>query len=317
MENDISFLVSPVNNTKLKYKDDNRLVDAEGNEFPIINKIPRFVNVDNYASSFGFQWNLFSKIQIDKYNGTTISKDRLFKETRWNPNKIRKEKVLEVGSGAGRFTQVLLDSGADVYSVDYSNAVETNYKNNGPNENLHLCQANIYELPFEYEYFDKIICFGVLQHTPDVKKAFMSMLPFLKKGGQIAIDVYPKTWKTYFWSKYFYRIISKNIAKEKLLKIIKHSLPIWLPVSTLLLRIPKVGFYLSQIIPNSNYTFIYPQLSKDQILQWAIMDTFDMLSPAYDQPQTLKEIRKWLVEANLKTIYCGEGGTGFVAIGEK
>lgn len=317
MENDISFLVSPVNRTKLKYKNDNQLVDDAGNEFNIINKIPRFVKGENYASSFGFQWNIFSQVQIDKFNGTNITRDRFYKETRWKPDELKNEKILEVGSGAGRFTQVLLDSGADVYSIDYSNAVETNSKNNGFHENLHLFQANIYELPFQYEYFDKIVCFGVLQHTPDVKKAFMSMVPFLKKKGQIAIDVYPKTWKTFLWSKYWYRLFSKKLKKEKLLNIIKSILPIWLPISTFFLRIPKIGFYLSQIIPNSNYTFIYPQLSKDQILQWAIMDTFDALSPEYDQPQSLSTVSKWLKEANLKTVYCGEGGTGFVAIGEK
>ncbi|MEI2748908.1 MAG: methyltransferase domain-containing protein [Ferruginibacter sp.] len=57
--------------------------------------------------------------------------------------------MLEVGSGAGRFTQIALDhTKANLYSVDYSNAVEANYKNNGPNQRLKLYQASVYELPF-------------------------------------------------------------------------------------------------------------------------------------------------------------------------
>jgi len=34
----------------------------------------------------------------------------------------------------------------------------------------HLFQASIYELPFAPRQFDKVFCFGVLQHTPDFKK---------------------------------------------------------------------------------------------------------------------------------------------------
>ena len=54
--------------------------------FPIINGIPRFVPVENYASSFGLQWNKFRTEQLDSVNGSTISKDRFYSVTEWNPN---------------------------------------------------------------------------------------------------------------------------------------------------------------------------------------------------------------------------------------
>jgi 2-polyprenyl-3-methyl-5-hydroxy-6-metoxy-1,4-benzoquinol methylase len=75
-----------------------------------------------------------------------------------------------VGSGAGRFTQILLRSGAQVFSGDYSSAVA----------NLNLFQGDIYHLPVPEAHFDKVFCYGVLQHTPDVKKAFMSLVPYVK-----------------------------------------------------------------------------------------------------------------------------------------
>ena len=71
--------------------------------YPITNGIPRFVPVDNYASSFGYQWNEFRKEQIDTFNGTTLSADRLWSETGWQPNDLKSKWVLDVGCGAGRF----------------------------------------------------------------------------------------------------------------------------------------------------------------------------------------------------------------------
>jgi uncharacterized protein YbaR (Trm112 family) len=91
--------------------------------YRIKKSIPRFVGDDNYTDSFGFQWNLYKKTQIDKFNGLSISKDRFYKETQWEEGSLKNKCVLECGSGAGRFTQILCDAGAVVYSIDYSNAV--------------------------------------------------------------------------------------------------------------------------------------------------------------------------------------------------
>ena len=38
-----------------------------GISIPIKNGIPRFVPYDNYSDSFGYQWNIFIKTQLDSY----------------------------------------------------------------------------------------------------------------------------------------------------------------------------------------------------------------------------------------------------------
>ena len=75
--------------------------------------------------------------------------------------------VLEVGSGAGRFTEILLKHGAIVHSIDYSNAVDANAINNGHHENLTLVQADIRRIPFPKAIYDYVVCLGVIQHTPN------------------------------------------------------------------------------------------------------------------------------------------------------
>lgn len=311
MNNIATEFVSPIDGSTLNQNGSN-IIDLKGNCYPIINQIPRFVELENYSSSFGFQWNYFDKTQVDQHNKTSISHSRFFRSTQWEKESLKGSKVLEVGSGSGRFTQILLEAGANVYSFDYSNAVESNAKNNGHYKNLILCQASVYEIPFAKKYFDKICCLGVIQHTPDVEKSFACMLEHLKPGGEIVIDVYANTFKTKFYSKYWVRYFTKKVNKIQLLNFIKWYIPIWMPISTIFLKIPFFGKFLAQIIPICNYSRQFPTLSKKQLEEWAILDTFDMLSPEYDNPQKYSTLRKWIKKYNLEEIYIKRGDNGFV-----
>ena len=76
----IKILRSPVDRSKLTLLNNNFLKDKSGNKFVIKNSIPRFVDSKNYAN-FGKQWSFFRKTQLDKFNKTTISKDRFFNDT--------------------------------------------------------------------------------------------------------------------------------------------------------------------------------------------------------------------------------------------
>src|SRR5688572_9131541 len=90
-----------------------RLVcDRSGHSFTIENSIPRFVATDNYAASFGLQWNRFQKTQLDSYSGHPISRNRFLAFTGWAPDQLAGRHVLDVGCGAGRFTEIALDCGA-------------------------------------------------------------------------------------------------------------------------------------------------------------------------------------------------------------
>ncbi|SNQ62992.1 methyltransferase domain-containing protein [Candidatus Methanoperedens nitratireducens] len=268
--------------------------------YPVRDYIPRFVKEDNYAASFGLEWNKHSRTQIDKFNGTNISRDRFYSQTKWDKD-LKNQKILEVGCGAGRFTQIAIETGAEVYSFDLSTAVDACLANNGTAKNLHIFQASIYELPFQKGYFDKIFCFGVLQHTPDVKKAFSSLVPYLKPGGEIVVDIYKKSVRNYFQSKYFLRIFTKQVDSTKLYILLTKVVPVLLPASSALKKIPAFGNSLSSLIPIINYKNVLPVKDED-LMDWAILDTFDMLSPRYDSPQTMKTLKRWFMEAGLTDI---------------
>jgi SAM-dependent methyltransferase len=160
-------------------------------------------------------------------------------------------------------------------------------------------QADMFHLPFGDEAFDYVYSFGVLQHTPDPARAFHSLLPPLKLGGKIAVDVYPKTWMNVLWPKYWLRPFTKRMPGETLFRIVERLVPVLLPFSRILGRVPMLGRKLRWLVPVANYEGIHP-LDDSQIREWAVLDTFDMLSPAHDHPQSTATLRRWIDDAGLR-----------------
>jgi 2-polyprenyl-3-methyl-5-hydroxy-6-metoxy-1,4-benzoquinol methylase/uncharacterized protein YbaR (Trm112 family) len=283
--------------------------------YPVVGGIPRFVPGENYASSFGFQWNEHARTQYDSYSGKKLSERRFFEETGW-PKDLAGEITLEVGSGSGRFTEQAASTGAFVVSLDYSSAVEANYASNGALENVLIVQADVYAMPFRGGYFDKVFCFGMLQHTPDVHKAFLALPPMLKPDGELAVDVYKKTFfRTYLATKYYARRLTRNMEPTRLYGLTRRWLDFIWPISRLISRIPRIG-------PTINWRLLVPDYSRSglqesMLKEWAYLDAFDMLSPRYDSPQTLKTLLSWFEEAGMTGIEVRYGYNGIEGRGKK
>jgi SAM-dependent methyltransferase len=289
---------------------------ACGRAFPITKHVPRFVPMENYASGFGFQWNIHSRTQHDRHNGTTISETRFFKETKW-PRQMGGEYLLEVGCGAGRFTGHAASTGAFVVSMDYSSAVDANFANNGHLSNLLIVQADIYQMPLRRSFFDKVFCLGVLQHTPNVEESFKCLAMPLKPGGRLAIDVYdkPKGRQRLLATKYHVRALTKRLPSTFLYRVCKGYISLMWPVARLVRRLPR-GRRLNWILLIPDYAGVF-NLSDDQLKEWAILDLFDMLAPAYDSPQYLETIQRWFAEIGMRDVEVHFGQNGIEGRGVK
>jgi len=295
-ENKETFLIDPFSSLKL-WEDSEGLKD-ESNvlKYPLKNGAYRIEKGTNYTDNFGYEWNIFQQTQLDSYSGTNISKKRFFAATHWNRD-MEGENILEVGCGAGRFTEIVLKhTNANLYALDYSTAVDANYRNNGPHKRLKLFQASMFHMPFAENSFDKIFCFGFLQHTPDFKKALACMAKVLKPGGELVVDFYPvKGWYTKINAKYLLRPFLKRMSHEKLLRFIKRSLPTLKKIYFFNQR-NGLGFF-NRFVPVSEMPEALKHCLNDrEIEEWMLLDTFDMFSPEYDKPQRLNEVRKWFLE---------------------
>ena len=296
--------------------EDGYLVSVDMNQkYKIQEGVPRFVPLDNYSDNFGMQWNMYSKTQLDSYSGQTISADRFWNATGWDKDSLKDKWVLDVGCGSGRFTEIALSSGARVVALDYSSAVDACYKNFKDHANFHVVQGDIYELPFDIGLFSFVYCLGVLQHTPDPEKAFLSLPGVLKKNGNICVDYYEKSWKSALLPKYWLRPITKRLPKVFLFSMLKRITPSLLSISRIIGSVPVVGKVINRAVPVVNYYGIYP-LSKQQHLEWSLLDTFDWLAPQYDNPQTRSTARLWMEKADLHNIEVLKAGH-IVARGKK
>jgi SAM-dependent methyltransferase len=278
--------------------------------FPVIDDVPRFVSSEHYADSFGMQWNIHRQAQLDSHTGIPLSRHRYDLATHW-PENLAGETILEAGSGAGRFTEILAKTGAEVLSFDLSSAVSANHANNGQYPNVLIFQGDIFNIPVREQSMDKVFCLGVIQHTPDPEAAFRSLARYVRPGGQIVIDSYASRLRSVLSWKYVLRPITTRMDKERLYRMISRLAPPMVPLSIFLRRIfGKAGPRMLPILQYDHWG-LPPDLNRE----WAIMDTFDMLSPVHDHPQSIETVTRWFKDAGFVDVAIEYGMNGIVARG--
>lgn len=289
--------------------------------YPIVRHIPRFTPLENYASSFGFEWHKHARTQYDSYSGANISETRFFNETKW-ARQLPGERILEVGSGSGRFTEQAASTGAMVCSLDYSVAVEANYASNGGKPNVLIVQGDLYKMPFREGTFDKVLCIGVIQHTPDVEKSFFTLARFTKPGGRLTVDVYKRndTLRGYigklFATKYWVRPLTRRVAPHELYGYVVRYINFMWPIARVINKLGGFGRWLNWRLLVADYRGVFA-LSDEMLKEWAILDTFDMVSPHFDQPQTRETLRDWFERAGMKEIEVHFGYNGIEGRGQR
>ncbi len=330
MNNNLSFLLDPNSGAHLKWlrntSDEKytRLIGEDGSEFPVINGIPRFVSSDNYAIAFGEQWMRYLRTQLDSYTGISLSEERLARCMRgslgkWDKGGVR---ILEAGSGAGRFTEILLKHGAEVHSFDYSLAVEANAKNNGKSDHLTLVQADIRRIPFPKEYYDYVVCLGVLQHTPNPEESISKLWEMVKPGGALVIDHYRWGWGRCLppplgSAVNVFRPILLRLSVEAQFKAVKKITDLFFPIHWAFKDNKLIQKILARVSP---VHFYYPALKlrdRQMYYEWALLDTHDATTDFYKHYRSERQIREYLASLGASDIQVTVGGNGVEAYCKK
>jgi 2-polyprenyl-3-methyl-5-hydroxy-6-metoxy-1,4-benzoquinol methylase len=92
--------------------------------------------------------------------------------------------VLELGCGAGYFTQELSRSGADIVAIDVSPELLAVARNNCSAPNVKYQIENAYELSYNDAVFDSVVGSSVLHHL-EIEKALRDVYRVLKPAGTI------------------------------------------------------------------------------------------------------------------------------------
>lgn len=295
-----------------------RVLGADGRQWPIVDGIARFVPPENYAAAFGEQWNRFPRTQLDSHTGLDNTRARLARCLRGRLDSLHGLRVLEAGSGAGRFTEILLAQGAPLDSFDFSAAVQANAANNGAHPALVLAQADIRRIPFPRTAYDGVVCLGVLQHTPDPEQSLRSLWAHVKPGGFLAIDHYRWKIRNFLppplgvagiaWRRYFL-----GLPRERQYEAVKRVFDRWFPWVWKYRESRLAQLLLSRVTPIVNYYPHFGLRDRQMYYEWMLLDTHDAMTDVFKHRRTPASIRRTLQGLGAVDVQVSTGGNGVEA----
>ena len=275
--------------------------------FPIRNGIPRFAGDEQTDfTNFGYQWNRWGQVQIDRLSAHRLSEKRLLAETGWDVSWFKNKIILDGGCGAGRFADVAANFGAEIIAVDISQAIDACRENLSLHGNkVHCIQASLFDLPLKKDILDGAFSLGVIQHTPEPEKAITSIVSHIKPKGNLAVNFYEKNfWPALQVIKYALRLFTPYLSPGALLVLSKVLVRVFFPITYAIKNIRKVRL-LSHFLPICSVH--NPELSKDQQYSWTLLDTFDWYGPKYEIRQKHTRLGALLGELGMDNIQSRPG----------
>ncbi len=267
----VADLRSPVDGTAIRVNGD-LLRDESGNEWPVADGIPRFVQSE-HLESFGLQWNKYEVAHDDEDRATFAAKTGI------SLDELPGLKGLDAGCGGGRYCKVVAEAGGTVFGADHTDAVNKAAKLCAHLKNVRLVQADLKQLPFEPATFDFVFSIGVMHHDADTRAVFDAVAKMVKPGGRYAVWLYRRN---QWWQEALNSAIRRRTTKWK-----PERLERWCRFGATLGGIPVVNRTLNKIVNFSGHP------SREN----RVCDTFDWWAPEYQHHHTVDELLGWYRDA--------------------
>ena len=240
-------------------------------------------------SAYSLQWNRFRIVRPEEDRATFRNRTGLA------PEDLRGATVLDAGCGMGRYLRVAAEWGAArIVGVDLSRAVEAARDLSSEFDTVEVAQADLFRTPFASGTFDQIYSLGVLDHTPDPRRAFLELTRLLKPGGRIAVWVYHRERPALERIMDAHRAVSRRLPLGVLVSLSR----LMAPVGGLKRRLmasparPVARFGVAL-----NLLTIGVSMHPDPEVR--VCDTLDWYAPRYLSRHTLAEVREWFEAAGL------------------
>jgi ubiquinone/menaquinone biosynthesis C-methylase UbiE len=142
---------------------------------------------------------------------------------------IKNKKVLDAGTGTGRFALKLAKMGCETFGVEISKGMllkaKEKAKEQGLTSNLHLVLGDCENLPFIGKTFDLVMSMTVINHLPNPNKAMEEISRVLKTKGTAIVSV-PNIFSLR-GLPYVLRVIKEKISKKRSVRMCAQKFTPW------------------------------------------------------------------------------------------
>ncbi len=273
---------------------------SKSNRYPIVRGIPRFAGYEddkNYAKSFGYQWNKWSKIQFDSENIGKPMADYTLKmwDNITHTQDLNRSAIVDFGCGSGRFIEIIRNKNGIAIGFDLSNAVEAAGEIFANDPNVLICQADILKSPIRPNSVEGAFSIGVLHHTKDAEVGFKKMAECVRVGGWVAVSVYSPGG---YYDNFFVNIYRKIF--KSLWPVFGHYPPLIYTYATIYILRPLLKVPILRTLIRPFFTF-FPFMNIPDT-NWSILNTFDSITPSNQYTFTLYQVFQWFKSAGLRNI---------------
>lgn len=120
------------------------------------------------------------------------------------------KRILEIGSGTGRFTKDLVSHGASVVCVDLSRTMHEQSRSSINNSSVEYFVMSGLDLAFEDASFDCCLTVNMMSHIKNSHKLFLEVCRVLKKDGSFVAN-FPNLSSLYFPIGGFVNLFERSI----------------------------------------------------------------------------------------------------------
>ena len=138
-------------------------------------------------------------------------------------SKYTGKQVLDVGCGAGVMSGLFADAGAEVTSIDLTQAAVETTKRSGNRWGFpfRVSRMDAEALALKDDSFDFAFSWGVLHHTRDTERAFTEVARVLKPAGSGLIMVYHKTSAVYYLKGLYWLLVRGKLFRGDKLETVQ------------------------------------------------------------------------------------------------
>jgi SAM-dependent methyltransferase len=243
-------------------------------------------------SAYGLQWNRYRIIRPEEDRATFRNRTGLY------PADLEDKVVLDAGCGMGRYLRAAAESSARlIVGLDLSQAVVAARELTAERPSVAVVRGDLLRLSFAPASFDQIYSLGVIDHTPDARKAFLELASLLKPGGRIVVWVYPRERAIVERIMNVQRAFSTRLPVSLLEQLCRLSAPVGGLKRKLMASRWRVAERIGVAL---HLATIGVSMHPDPEVR--VCDTLDWYAPRYMSRHSFDEVAVWFRDAGLTDV---------------